>query len=152
MTRFTFRLESLLSLRRGERDACRAELAAALAEQREVANRRQALAAEFERQQDWQRTVAMSGPIDLNRLRDGQSYEAALRGQSTQLGESEQLAAARVDSGREALATAEREVRVLEKLRERRRLEHDREQSRRAQRHFDETASRVREQARQARV
>jgi len=142
MTQFTFRLGTLLSLRESQRDACRAELAAARAEQDRLASQRQSLVAEQQRQHDEQRQRASAAAVDLMQLLQLHDYEAALRTSLAQLGELETQQEAIVRQRQIALGEAQREVAVLEKLRERQHQQHQMHESRREQRQLDEIAAR----------
>jgi flagellar export protein FliJ len=119
MAKFSFRLRALLSVRCTERDARRAELAAALAEERQWAERRRGVEGELNRQ--LARTAVAAGPgiVDLGMLRTAKVYEAALRAELTSFLESETAAAREVSRCQDVLAAADGEVRALEKLRER---------------------------------
>jgi flagellar export protein FliJ len=144
MPAFEFRLTSLWSLRRAERDARRGELAAALDAQREAVAERRAVEERLQRHFEETRGGAVRGPVDLQRLRTAGTYEAALRGQLASLAERENAADAEVARRQDALAAAEGEVRVLEKLRERQHGRFRAEQARLETRHADDAAAHVR--------
>ena len=115
MARFEFRLKTLLTLRQGERERCRAELAAAYALQRQVDERTRALEAQLEQQREWVRAGTAPGTIAVEKLRDAGAYEAALRAHRAQVVANHQSAAAEVERCQQAVAAAESDVRVLEK-------------------------------------
>lgn len=129
MARFEFRLKTLLTLRQGERERCRAELAAAYALARQVDERRRALEAQLEQQREWVRAGTAPGTIAVEKLRDAQAYEAALRADRAEVVANHQSAAAEVGRCQQAVAAAESDVRALEKLRERQLEEYLRRQA-----------------------
>jgi flagellar export protein FliJ len=74
------------------------------------------------------------------------SYEAALRAQLASFVESERTARAELSRCQDALAAIQREVEVLENLREKRNGEFRQEAARRDAQHTDEAASRAHRQ------
>jgi len=119
MARVEFRLKTLLTLRQGERERCRAELAAAYELARQWAERRRSLEAQLEQQRGWVRAGTAPGTIAVEQLRNARGYEAALRAQRAQVVASQQSAAAEIGRCQHAVASADSDVRALEKLRER---------------------------------
>jgi flagellar export protein FliJ len=146
MAYFRFRLHALMSLRQAERDQRRAALAAALAVEQQLRQRRDAVEASLAQHARQMRADAAAGAVDLKRLRAGGSYEAALRAQLTSFAESEQASRAESARCQDDLAAAQREVEVLEKLRERRNGEFQQAEVRSDARHTDEVASRAHRQ------
>jgi flagellar FliJ protein len=138
---FRFRLQPLLQLRESERDQRRADLAKALraeevlrgeleklrAQQREAAGRAQALKA--------------PGAADIDALLGMHRYEVLLAAQHKQLANQLAQVEAECERRRLALVEADRGVRVLEKLRERRAAEHQRQELRREAKQLDEVAT-----------
>jgi flagellar export protein FliJ len=143
MARFDFRLRALLTLRRARRDACRAELAAALAAERQLAERRQALAAELEGAQNHVRAGTLPGPVSVEALQHAAQYHAALRHSLDQVSRRQLAAARQVDGCRQTVAAADAEVRAIEKLRDRRLDEFHRDEARRDTATADEVARRL---------
>ncbi len=147
MATFRFRLETLLKLRRTARDDRRRRLAEAL--------RAETVLNERIRDLDQQITVALNrrsqihrggsldgGSLDIDALIDSERFERMLRaeanvyrGQRTQLGDE-------IDNRRAALATADADLRLLQRLREKQAQRFDRGQQRRAQNEIDELAGR----------
>ena len=107
MARFDFRLRALLTLRRARRDACRAELAAALTAERQLAERRQALAAELEGAQNHVRAGTLPGPVSVEALQHAAQYHAALRHSLDQVSRRQLAAARQVDGCRQTVAAAD---------------------------------------------
>lgn len=121
---FKFRLATLLRLREQIRDERRAYLAEA--EELEARLREQEAA--------WERDVAgvraeirrTAGPgrLNVDRLIDSGRYELLLRAQIAGLQPQLAAVAKEIETRRQALVEADRQVRVLEKLREQQELRH----------------------------
>jgi flagellar FliJ protein len=143
MSRFQFRLKSLLAVRETTRDLRRAELAESLALDRGLNEREAALQRELDDQNQWFRRGAAPGPLDVDRLSTGHRYQLLLRSQARALAGERQSLALEIERRRQALLDADREVRVLEKLRERQ-FEHFRRQQAAAEvKQLDEAAART---------
>lgn len=119
MPRFEFRLKTLLALRHNERDQRRAQLAAAIGVERQVAKCRRSLETELERQRQRVRAGMSPGTINVGKLRAAAQYETSLRAQLEQTVANHQAAAAEVGHCQQVLTAAEGELRTLEKLRAR---------------------------------
>jgi len=76
----------------------------------------------------------------VDRILQTHRYEAILKGTLAQLAAQEKQVAAEVERRRQALTEADRQVRVLEKLKERQRDEHQRGQQRQEMKQMDEIA------------
>jgi flagellar FliJ protein len=140
MPRFRFRLQTLQRLRETTRDELRARLAEAYEAERILADQRAAVAAETAALADVQRRLMADGALDVTRLLDGQRYQRLLEAQSRTLAEQAARLAEEVETRRQAVVEADRQVRILEKLRERRLRQHqDAEQAAEARR-LDEIA------------
>lgn len=113
-----FRLSTLLRLRLEARDERRAELAKALRAEEMLHERQEALAREAGALLARSRALAAPGEVDLDALIQNQRYGLLLKAQSAQLAEQLAQVAAEVARRRAALVEADREVRILEKLRE----------------------------------
>jgi len=137
--RFHFRLEPLRKLREAlEREAQRA-LARALQAEQEVRARIDALA-EQRRALFEARRQAAGQVLDLTLWRDGERFLVVLERQQLEAFERLREAAARVAVEREALTLAHRNHLMLVRLKERRALEHQREQQLREALQMDELA------------
>jgi len=143
MPPFQFRLATLLRLRENARDQKRAHLAEAqLAEQsleQHLAELEVQLAGLRLRSHD----AARPGPINVDLLVDAQRFEAVVRADKNLTEEQKQLIAGEVQKRREALLAADRDVRVLENLKEKHQQEHRAEQGRRQVKALDEIAGRA---------
>jgi flagellar FliJ protein len=135
---FRFRLEPLLRLRLNERDQRRADLAKAL-------RALEVLQAELVKLQQEQTEVAERGRIlkapgaaDVDALLATHRYQALLAARRRQVLEQISQVETECERRRVALVEADRQVRVLEKLRERRAAEYARAAERREAKQLDE--------------
>ena len=138
---FRFRLQTVLRLRIAERDVRRGELAKALRAEEILQERRQQLDEEMQENQELARKLAEPGKADIDRLLQAHRYEAILKGTLAQLVEQARQVAAEVERRRLALMEADRQVRVLEKLEQRKREEHQRNEQRQEMKQLDEVAT-----------
>jgi len=142
MAGFKFRLDSILNLRRSERDRARGALADANEAVRIVEERRAQVQNEVAQMRAHRRHNAEPGEVNPDRILQSQRYELMMESASIQFGKQiEQLTEAVIER-RNRLMEADRGVRVLEKLRERQLAEHHQELLRIEARDFDEIASR----------
>ena len=141
MPPFHFRLETLLRLRIAERDQRRADLAKALRAEEmlraddQAVERQQSAAAEKSRQ------LKSPGAADVDALLQSHRFELALATQRRTLASQVMQVQAEADRRRQALVEADRQVRVLEKLRERQAAAHRREAERLDVKQYDELAA-----------
>jgi len=142
MTQFRFRLQSLLKLRMAERDSRREELANAYRADQVLEQRQAALEQEIAEAQRQAKEHAAPGTIHVDRLLNAHRYELVLQAQHQQLARQRQLIAAEIDRRRQALVEADREVRVLEKLREKHAAEYAYREQRADTNQLDEIALR----------
>src|SRR5688572_17084144 len=119
MSAFRFRLEPLIRLRIAERDERRADLAKALRADELLHEQERQL--ETEQAQVVAATRASSGPgeANLDGLLQNSRYQLVLRARRQQLAQQIAQVAAEIERRRLAVVEADRQVRVLEKLRER---------------------------------
>ena len=138
-TRFHFRLEPLRKLREAlEREAER-QLARALQTEHEVRIYLESLSEErlalFET-----RRLALGQVLDLELWKTGERYLVVLERRQIEAYERLRLASAQVATAREALTLAHREHLMLVRLKERRTLQHAKEQALREALEMDELA------------
>ena len=137
---FRFRLETLLRLRVNERDQRRADLAKALrAEQMlhaELAKLREQQAAAAERG----RVLKSPGAANIDALLETHRFEVVLAAQQRQLASQLTQVQAECERRRQALVEFDRQVRVLEKLRERQAAAYRLEAERREAKQLNELA------------
>ncbi len=140
MASFQFRLATLSRLREAARDERRGQLAEAQRAEQVIIDR----VAEIAREQaDVERRsldAARPGAVDVDRLADAARYEMILKLERQSADQQRQAVAAEIEKRREALLAADREVRVLEKLREAQHQRHLEEEARAEAKQFDETA------------
>lgn len=140
MKQFRFRLATLLRLREAARDDRRAQLSEAyLAEQR-LEEHRQSVQNEVEELRRRHGTASSPGVLNVDRLVDSHRYQIVLGTQLKVIDEQSQKLAAEIEKRRQALVAADREVRVLEKLREHQKDRHRQEAQQVENKQIDETA------------
>jgi len=116
---FRFRLETLLRLRIAERQERRAELAKALRAEEMLRAEQGRLAAEQSNVAERARALKAPGAANVDALLSTHRYEMVLAAKSRQLAQQMMQVAAETERRRQVLVEADRQVRVLEKLRER---------------------------------
>jgi flagellar export protein FliJ len=141
MPRFRCRLQTVLLMREAQCALRRAELAASLAELRTLDQRRMGVEQELAGAQSFSRDRAQPGRIDIGRWHSAQRYEAALRAELKSIAQRGQALAVEIDRRQQVVAAAEREVDVLEKLRDRQAGEFRQHEARAETRQFDEVAA-----------
>lgn len=140
MAQFKFRLATLLKLREATRDERRTELAQAYRADDVLADHIQQVQNESNELQKQCRRAAGPGTIDIDRLIEAQRYEIVLKLQQRHLNEQRAKLAAEIERRRVALLAANREVKVLEKLREHQLEQYKQEESRLDIKRLDEVA------------
>lgn len=141
MARFQFRLQSMLKLAESQRDQCRRDLAAAL----------EAVHVLRDRQHDIERAVteiratrareSVGSGIQVERLLDASRFELLLNSQLSEVHKQQEQVDEELERRRQRLVEADRQVRTLEKLRERRLTEHEQAELRKQQILLDEVAT-----------
>jgi flagellar export protein FliJ len=142
MSKFKFRLETLLKLRGAVRDERRAELAQAYQAEEILSRRRREIEQEIRQLGEESRAAAGPGQVSVDWLLDARRYELVLRSHEQLTRQQEQALAAEIERRRRALVDANRDVRVLETLRERQKDRHRREAARLENKDLDEAAAR----------
>ena len=140
MPKFSFRLETLLKLRDAVRDERRGELAQAFQAEEILRGRRREIADELESLNETNRAAAGPGPVDVDRLLDARRYELVLRSHDQVAQQQQEALGVEVERRRQALVEANREVSVLEKLREKQLDRHRAEEARLETKDLDEAA------------
>lgn len=140
MPRFTFRLQTLRRLREIHRDEVRGRLAEAFEAERILEERRSAVAEEAVACAESRRQALQSGALDVNQLVATQRYELVLQAEARTLAEQAAMLAEEIENRRRAVVEADRQVRVLDKLEERRRREFVDAQSKKEAKQLDEVA------------
>ena len=141
MSVFRFRLATLLRMREAWRDERRGQLAEAQQAEQLILHR----VAEIERELiELQRRTcdaARPGTVNVDRLAESARYEMILKVERESADQQRQTVAAEVAKRREALVAADREVRVLEKLRDAQHELHREDQTRYEAKQLDELAA-----------
>lgn len=140
MSAFRFRLETLLRLRVAERDQRRADLAKAIRAEEMLQNEDRAVAQRQADAVEHGRRLKSPGAADVDALLSAHRYELVLAAKRRQLGTQIAQVQEETERRRQVLVEADRQVRVLEKLRERQAAAHGQRASRQEARQFDETA------------
>jgi len=142
MAKFKFRLATLLRLCEVARDERREQLARAYQADEIIEQDRALVADERRALQRRNRVASAPGQLDVDRLLEGRRYELVLQSREQQLAQQHQDVQAEIERRRLALVDANRQVRVLETLREKQLDHHRREENRREIKQLDETAGR----------
>lgn len=142
MARYKFRMETLLKIRESTRDQRQQELTEAYRADDVLQENLGQVAGEIDRIRALCRQCGQAGPFDVDQVMAAQRYEMLLRSQQGQLQKQRDAVAAEIERRREALVEANRDVRVLEKLREKQEQRHRNAESDRAMKLLDEAAQR----------
>ncbi len=143
MAKFKFRLATLLRLREATRDERRTELAEAYRADNLLREHLDRVGQELSWLRAQCRKVAGPGTVDVDRLAETQRYELVLRAQQNQLTGQREAVGVEIDRRRQALLEADRDVRVLEKLRHKQAQRHRREEERQEIKQLDEVAGQL---------
>jgi len=140
MAKFQFRLQTLVKIREAERDQRRADLAQAFEAQQIIEQRITDTDEQIEGLRNDLRAGGGSGEVNVDSLMGIHRYEIILRSEKQQLVEQAGEVGEETERRRDALVEADRQVRVLEKLREKQEGRFDEEQLRLEVKIMDETA------------
>ena len=140
MSKFKFRLATLLRIRENTRDERRGELAQAYQADDIMRQQQEELERERVGVLEQSRQAAAPGTVNVDELIQSQRYELLLKTQQRHLQQQRQRVAEEIDRRRESLVHANREVRILEKLEEKQTQRHREEESRREVKLLDEVA------------
>jgi len=138
VAKFKFRLATLLRLREATRDERRSELGKAYQVDDVLREQVGRVAEELESLKNVCRRESSPGAVDVDRLVEAQRYELALRFQQKQLGEQRKAVSEEIERRRQRLLGADRDVRVLEKLRDKQTRRHRQEEDRQEIKQLDE--------------
>lgn len=144
MSKFAFRLEPLVKLREAERDRHREELAAAYRADQILSDRGEAIAREIGKTRELSQRKSQPGTIEVDKLINAHRYELILTSHLQELAGQREKVTAEIERRRQALVEADRELRILEKLRERLTHEAQVTEARLDARQMDEIALRQR--------
>ena len=141
MPPFRFRLATLLKLRESLRDERRGQLAEAYAADRKLKERRESVERELNHIHATA-SVQSVGTVHVERLLDLSRFDALLRGEIGIIRGHEAQLAVEIEKRRQALVAADRDVRMLEKLREVKQAEHRTAEATALMKQLDEVAGR----------
>lgn len=141
--RYQFRLESIRRLRQEHRDAMRQRLGEAIHAAQLLEQHRGETEREIEGLKTARRQALQVPSPDVNRLLDFQRYELLVQAQLQALAQQQKTLSEEVERRRSVLAEAEQQVRVLDKLDERRRQEHHQEELRQEELVLNEVATQM---------
>ena len=144
MAKFKFRLATLLRLREMNRDERRGKLAEAYQADEIIANGQEQIQQELNDVQARSRSAVAPGVIDVDRLMESQRYEVVLGAQKRHAAEQRAKVQDEIQRRTDSLVEANREVRVLEELREKQLERHREEDNRQEVKMLDEAAGRHR--------
>jgi flagellar export protein FliJ len=133
-------MATLLRLREAARDDRRAELAEALRAHDTICTWIDQVNRELEDLRSTCRRVAGPGTVDVDLLTTAQRYELLLKAKRQQLQGQKERLMPEIERRRQALVHANRDVRVLEKLRENQHDRYREEENRRQIKILDEVA------------
>lgn len=142
MRKFKFRLNTLLRLRELTRDERRGQLAEAYQADEIIADSQHKIQRELDDIQTRGRRAVAPGAIDIDRLLESQRYEVVLGAQKKHASEQRQKVREEIQRRTDFLVEANRQVRVLEELREKQLQRHRQEQDRQEVKLLDEVAGR----------
>ena len=142
MGKFKFRLTTLLRLREVTRDECRMELAQAYRADEIVEHEQERIKAEAAELENEGRSAVSPGQLDVDRLLEARRYCLVLKAQQKNVATQRQTIAEEIERRRRKLVEANREVRVLEELRDRQRRRHRDDENRLEVKALDEVAAR----------
>ena len=138
MAGFHFRLQTLVRLRESVRDERRSQLADALRVDATLEEQEKQLQTDLDATRQGQRAPA--GRVDVDRILQSQRYEVILQSELAGITQQRQHVAQEIETRRQALMEADRDVKVLEKLKETQLTRWRDDQQRREQSELDEAA------------
>jgi flagellar export protein FliJ len=141
MLPFRFRLATLLRLREADRDERRSHLADAQRAEDIVRARIAEIDGESSRLRGESARLSRPGRVNIDELMEINRFELLLAAERQGAVQQQKLVAEEVERRRLALVAADREVRVLERLRETGQERHQQEADRQERKQMDETAT-----------
>jgi flagellar protein FliJ len=142
MAAFRFRLTSVLKLREATRDERRAQLAEALAAEDKLRARRRVIETDLASLNQLRHQRTATGSVNIDLLVSASRYEAVLRHELATIAGHEATLATEIERRRQALMTADHDVRMLEKLRDKQLQMHRQDESLLEFKQLDEIAAR----------
>jgi flagellar FliJ protein len=143
MSKFRFRLATLLKLREAARDERRAALADAYQADEVLQGYLAKTQEDLVAVQQTYRQAISPGQINVDPLIDSQRYEMVMRAQVQHLDQQRAQLAEEIERRRQALVYADRDVRILEKLRDNQARQHAQTEEMQLMKILDEVAQRT---------
>jgi flagellar FliJ protein len=140
MSKFKFRMATLLRLRETTRDQRRGELAEAYRVDEVLQRQLQQIQGDLTALRLQCRSAVGPGEVNVDRLVEAQRYEVALLAQQQQVVRQREQVQNEIQRRRQILVEANREVHVLESLRDKQADRHRQEEDRRDMKRLDEVA------------
>jgi flagellar protein FliJ len=147
MPKFRFRLTTLQKLREIHRDELRSKLAEAVEAKQILAGQIEQVGQDIAELQTLRRLNVTGAVVKVEPLLEAQRYQGVLTAQLTTMQEQNRLLTAEIERRRQAVVEADRQVKILEKLHERKLDEFRKEQLRAETKVLDEMAARRSEEA-----
>ncbi len=141
MAKYSFRLATLLKLREQLRDERRAALAEAFHAEQLLDERELEINQENDSLREQRSHISRSENVAVDQLLEIQRYEAILMAEKQTLAKQREMLASEIERRREAMLMADRDVRALEKLRDRQQERHTQEEESRLRNELDEFAA-----------
>ena len=142
MANFRFRLQTLLRLRAAARDQRRAQLAEAYKAERILRQQAEQLSGELDQVRGQMRQAAQPGEVNVDSLLVSHRYELVIQAQKQNLDGQIKQILDEIERRRVLVVEADRQVRILERLRQRQQDDHNRKQQNLEVKEMDEIAAR----------
>jgi flagellar FliJ protein len=142
MAKFRFRLATLQKLRELHRDELRAKLAEAVRANQILEEQLNQVASEIDSLLSMRRQAVQGAQVNVDPLLEAQRYHGVLLSQQATMHEQSRLLLAEIERRRQSVVEADRQVKVLEKLHDRKLEEYRRNEQRVETKILDEVASR----------
>ena len=142
MAKFTFRLETLLKLRQAGRDERRAQLAQAYEAERVLQQRKEDLDRQHQQIVTRVRQASQPGPVNVDVLVNSQRHSVVVAVQQKWVRRQVEQVVQEIENRRRLLVEADRQVRVLEKLRDKQSRRHREREEKLEMKQIDEIAGR----------
>jgi len=140
---YRFRLEPILKLRELARDERRRELAQAYEAERILRQQVDEMQREIEATRQRTRRTAGEGSLNVEELINSRRYQLVVQSQVVSVESQIAVVLEEIERRRQALMESDRDVKVLQKLRERQREQYQQQESKRDGKDLDEAALRV---------
>jgi flagellar export protein FliJ len=140
MPKFNFRLATLLRLRELARDERRSQLAQAYRAQELLEGQARQIEEHLGELRQRTRRVCSPGEINVDRLMEARRFEMVLLAHRQDIERKQEMVEAEIQRRRQAVVEANREVQVLQRLRERQHEQYRAEENRREIKQLDEIA------------